>query len=341
MKNLVIIGGGFAGALIAKKLENKFNVTLIDSKDYFEFTPSIIKALINPKYISKIQIKHSDYLKNSKIVINKVVSLKNNLVKLQDNKKISFDYLVISSGSSYNTPFKQTDIFIPQRIEKVEDYNSKIEKSNSISIIGAGVVGIETALDMKEKYKDKTITLIHNNQDILPRQTEKTRNIVKRFLLKNKINLILNERVINYKNNKLLTNNRNKFHSDFVLIATGITPNSQFIEKKYLDDQKFIKVNEYLQFSNNIFAVGDVNNIKEEKTAQAAEKQALLTIKNLINLEKNNTLEKYVVKKRPMVISLGSKNAIFTYKNITFYGFIPAIMKKLIEFKTLFRYRNL
>ena len=74
---------------------------------------------------------------------------------------------------------------------------------------------------------------------------------------------------------------------------------------------------------------------------QAAEKQALLTIKNLINLEKNNTLEQYVVKKRPMVISLGSKNAIFTYKNITFYGFIPAIMKKLIEFKTLFRYRNL
>ena len=32
MKNLVVIGGGFAGTKIAKFLENKFKVTLIDSK---------------------------------------------------------------------------------------------------------------------------------------------------------------------------------------------------------------------------------------------------------------------------------------------------------------------
>ena len=36
MKKVLIIGGGFAGSIITKKLENKFDVTLIDSKDYFE-----------------------------------------------------------------------------------------------------------------------------------------------------------------------------------------------------------------------------------------------------------------------------------------------------------------
>ena len=58
MKKLVIIGGGFAGAKIAKALESEFNVTLIDSKDYFEFTPSILRAIIKTKYLKKIQILH-------------------------------------------------------------------------------------------------------------------------------------------------------------------------------------------------------------------------------------------------------------------------------------------
>ena len=37
-KTVVIIGGGFAGSVAAKKLESKFNVILIDKKKYFEFT---------------------------------------------------------------------------------------------------------------------------------------------------------------------------------------------------------------------------------------------------------------------------------------------------------------
>ena len=42
MKKLIILGGGFAGAKIAKALENIYDVILIDSKDYFEFTPGIL-----------------------------------------------------------------------------------------------------------------------------------------------------------------------------------------------------------------------------------------------------------------------------------------------------------
>lgn len=36
---LVIIGGGFAGAYVAKRVERHFETTLIDTKSYFEFTP--------------------------------------------------------------------------------------------------------------------------------------------------------------------------------------------------------------------------------------------------------------------------------------------------------------
>ena len=67
-KNLVIIGGGFAGSFVAKKLENKFNTVLIDNKDYFEFTPSILRSIVIPRHLKKIQILHRHYLKKSKII---------------------------------------------------------------------------------------------------------------------------------------------------------------------------------------------------------------------------------------------------------------------------------
>jgi len=55
MKKVVVIGGGFAGNQIAKRLQNKFNVLLIDTKDYFEYTPGILKLAVNPDYKSKLR----------------------------------------------------------------------------------------------------------------------------------------------------------------------------------------------------------------------------------------------------------------------------------------------
>ena len=48
-KKVVVVGGGFTGSNTARLLEKDFDVTLIDTKSYFVFTPSIIKAISMPK----------------------------------------------------------------------------------------------------------------------------------------------------------------------------------------------------------------------------------------------------------------------------------------------------
>ena len=62
MKKVVIIGGGFAGSTVAKKLQNYFDVTLIDGEDYFEFTPGVLRVIVKPKHFAKIQVPHKEYL---------------------------------------------------------------------------------------------------------------------------------------------------------------------------------------------------------------------------------------------------------------------------------------
>ena len=293
MKKLVILGGGFAGAKIAKALENIYDVTLIDSKDYFEFTPGILKSIVNPAHLKKIQILHNKYLKKALVIIDKVKEInKKQIILSKKNQKISFDYLVISLGSSYSSPFKEKDLAIVTRINHLKNYYKQLEKSHKIAIIGGGIVGIELAGEIIIKYPDKEITIIHKNNKLMERNHAKAISYADKFLRKKGAKFILNENAVSYKNNYIKTDKGTKIKADMIFLCTGIKPNFHPLEKNFknvLNKEKNVKVNDFLQVEKyeNIFAAGDITNIKEEKLAQNAEKQATIVIKNLKNTIKN------------------------------------------------------
>ncbi|MBT3407452.1 FAD-dependent oxidoreductase [Candidatus Woesearchaeota archaeon] len=343
MKTIIIIGGGFAGAKCAKDLQNKFNVILIDNKNYFEFTPSVLRVLVHPEHANKIESLHKNYLKKAEIIIENVKEIDKEYVYLK-NKKIKFDYLIITSGSQYKLPFKQKNCIMNMRSHNLKKYNSKIKDSKKILIIGGGVVGVEIASEIVEKYNNKNITIVQNNNELMPRNNNKTKENKKTYLEKNNIKLIFNNKIIDSKNNTYYFNDGKKINTDLAFYCTGIKPNYDFMKKtfsKYINKNHFVDVNEYLQLKDhkNIFIGGDIANINEEKLAQNAEKHAEIICKNIINLEKNKLLKKYKSKKRIMVISLGEKIGIAEYKKYSLIGKIPAIMKKFIEYKTMKNYK--
>lgn len=100
---LVIIGGGYAGTFAAMALENEFEVTLIDTKDYFEFTPSRLRTLVEPWHATHIQVPHRSILKKTKSVVGKVESITSDTVHTDANV-FPYDYLVICTGSRYCEP---------------------------------------------------------------------------------------------------------------------------------------------------------------------------------------------------------------------------------------------
>ena len=150
MKKIIVIGGGFAGSYIAKKLEKKFEVILIDAKEYFEFTPGILRTLVEPEHAKKIQILHKDYLKNCRIILGKVKDIRGNFV-LANKEKIFFDYLAICAGSGYNAPFKE-GVVIATRAKTLQNHSASLERAKNILIIGGGLVGVELAGEICWKY---------------------------------------------------------------------------------------------------------------------------------------------------------------------------------------------
>ena len=263
MKKLIIIGGGFAGAKIAKALEKRFDVILIDSKDYFEFTPSVLRTIVEPEHIKKIQVLHSHYLKKTKIINACVTELKNSYVKTDKNKKYYFDYLVIASGSRYQFPFKEQNIVLASRASHLRNCYEKLCLAKNIVLVGGGIVGVELTAEIANAYSDKNITLIEAGKGLMSRNHNKSAEYVKKYLEKNKVNLIFNEKVKEAKNKKITTNKGRKIKADMIFLCTGITPNSEFIDKKYLNKRKQTLVNDFLQVDNlkNVFDNKSINNV--------------------------------------------------------------------------------
>eukprot|EP00936_MAST-01D_sp_MAST-1D-sp1_P002576 g2576.t1 len=53
-KRVVIVGAGFAGLRALQILRTHFRCTLIDRKDFFEYTPGILRAVVRPSYLSRL-----------------------------------------------------------------------------------------------------------------------------------------------------------------------------------------------------------------------------------------------------------------------------------------------
>lgn len=335
MKRVVIVGGGFAGTTVAKKLEKKFHVTLIDTKTYFEYTPGVLRILVESNHLTKIRSEHKNYLKNSKVIIGSVSEVTPNHV-LIENKKIPYDYLVLNLGSTYNLPFSEDKIIRPTKGKTLENVSGLVHRANSILLIGGGLVGVELAGELTDKYKDKEIMIAHSKTLLIERNHKRASNYAKKRLEKRGVKLLLDDCIQKNDDGVFTTKRGNVLHPDVTFLCTGIKPNSSNISgifSKMLNERGHVRVNSSLlvQGFDNIFSAGDVNSIKEEKTAQNAGHQGRVISKNIKNLEEGSTLINYQPKKRIMLISLGKRKGILSCGDFVINGWFPALLKNILE----------
>ena len=344
---IVILGGGFCGALIAKKLDSsrKLEITLIDKKNYFEYTPSIHKVVSCPSYLDKITVPYSHFLKNVRVIIDNVVHVTPTCVETE-KKKIGFDYLVVSTGIDYPIMLENDEnVFVLKNGNEAADMSTKMSKADSIIIIGGGLIGVEIAGELITKTKNKKINIVHSHKRLLERNPVKASSYAQKCLEKHGINIIFNEKVIRHEDQSFLTDKKRCVEAEAGIWCAGVHFKPWFMNgfnDSIFTDKKSLKVNQYLQLKgyNHIFVGGDINNIREEKTAQNAERHASLIVKNIKRLLDKKTLIAYQQRKIPLVISLGDHDGIMTFSRFVITGFLPSIVKRLIEWWVLGRLKH-
>ena len=344
MKKVVVIGGGFAGAYCARRLETKFDLTLIDSKDYYEFTPAVLRTIVEPWHARRIEVEHRRYLKKAKIVKSMVTKVTPNSAFVGD-KEYSFDYLIIAAGSSYTTPIKEDNLVVSSRAAELKEYAERLREAERVLVIGGGIVGVELAAEIITHFPSKKVTILHSGQKLIDRNPPRAIEYTTNWLTKRCVEIIYGERASGTKDGLYETDKGRKMKVDLAFWCTGITPNGNLVGDSLsaaLGKNHSINVNPYMQVMgcSHIFAAGDLTGIREEKTAQNAEKQAGVVVENIIRLEAGKDLVSYESKPRVMIISLGKWDGFLTYKNFVVTGLIPGLLKNVVEWKTMVHYRS-
>src|SRR5258705_3475325 len=108
MKQIVIIGGGFAGVKLAQSLSNKteFHVTLVDRNNYNFFPPLLYQVSTAFLETSNISYPFRKLFRNKKNIRFHIgefqkVNLPENKVMLSTGE-LNYDYLVLATGAETN-----------------------------------------------------------------------------------------------------------------------------------------------------------------------------------------------------------------------------------------------
>ncbi|MGZ0017328.1 NAD(P)/FAD-dependent oxidoreductase [Yeosuana sp. AK3] len=256
---IVIIGGGFAGISLAKKLsKQEVQVVLLDKHNYHTFQPLLYQVSTGGLEPDSIAYPIRKILKNFPnfhfrlALVEAVKPLTNDVIT--DIGILKFDYLVIASGSKTNyfgnseiEKFSMAMKTIPQSLnlrslilENFEEalLTNNLKERNALMnfvIVGAGPTGVELAGALAEikkgilpkDYPDLDtrsvqINLIQSSDRILKEMSENASKKAEVFLEKLGVNIWKNVRVTSYDSKTVTTSSDLTFETATLIWAAGV-----------------------------------------------------------------------------------------------------------------------
>src|SRR5690554_4951508 len=168
-KKIVIVGGGFAGLQLAKKLRGKdYQVVLLDKNNYHQFQPlfyQVATAALEPSAISFPLRKIFHNIPNITFRMAEALSMDQGKKRLYTNVGyVDYDYLVLALGADTNyfgmknilensTPMKSVSEALYIRNKIISNYERAINIADielrksmmNVVIVGGGATGVELA----------------------------------------------------------------------------------------------------------------------------------------------------------------------------------------------------
>ncbi len=258
-KRIVIIGGGFAGIELAKKLKNKnVQVVLIDKHNYHTFQPLLYQVATGGLEAGSIAYPIRKVIQGYKDFYFRLTSVKEidtvNQKIISEIGDLHYDYLVIATGSKTNY-FGNKEIernsmsmkTIPQSLNIrsliLENFEQAVltkdaSESNALInfvLVGAGPTGVELAgalAEMKKAILQKDypdldiskmqINLVQSDDRVLSTMSEKSSQAAEKFLLELGVKIWKNVRVTNYDGRTITTDSDLTFETATVIWTAGV-----------------------------------------------------------------------------------------------------------------------
>lgn len=298
-RNVVIIGGNFAGISAARKLSalntGNLNISLIEPADNFNWTPNVHEILSGVKNAEGVEISRGSLLAGLGVTLvkDRVVKIdkKENVIHLHSNQTMDFDACLIACGYQSNLPLDINSTMAEQHfqfrnaddVENLADaikQHCSIHDSLSITIVGGGFTGVEALGELlrargKNCGKSRSSATEITKADINITLVESSGNLVKglsnyisddilRLTKDMNIQFQFNSRVTGIKEGELLLSNGSSVKTDITVWTNGGSiPHFVLDSELAKSEETGIRVNGYLQSELNAdcFVAGDIANL--------------------------------------------------------------------------------
>lgn len=325
-KKIVIIGGGFAGLNLARKLaKSDCEIVLVDKQNHHMFQPlfyQVASARLEP---SNISFPFRAIFRRRKNVNFRYATVKR--IRPEDNiietsmGEIPYDELIIATGcktnffgdpdlEKYTLAMKTTQQTIHIRntilakFEKIMFVNTQEEKDElmNLVIVGAGPTGVELSgafAEMKSKvlphdypnydFSKLKITLLEGSPNTLNAMSNKSRMWSRKYLEKMGVEVRTSTVVSSYDGHKLTLKTGEVIPTQTVIWAAGVQGNVlQGLEKAVMVRARYT-VDRYslVKGYDNVYAIGDISYMETEKYPQGHPQLANVAINQGKTLAKN------------------------------------------------------
>ncbi|MEO6542061.1 MAG: NAD(P)/FAD-dependent oxidoreductase [Ferruginibacter sp.] len=260
---LIIIGGGFGGLRLARKLSNKpgFDITLIDKFNFHQFQPLFYQVATAGLDASNISFPLRKVFHNSKNIrfriaqVTQIISAQNKVVT--NIGEFDYDALVIATGADTNffgnqnlmdhaLPMKSTLEALQLRYRLLQNFETAINTKDeqaiqhlmNIVVVGGGPTGVELSgaiADMKKYVLPKDypeldftkmkIFLLEGGAKTLANMSEKSSEQSGKYLEKMGVTVLTNTLLKDYDGEKITLQNGESIHTKIVIWAAGIKGN--------------------------------------------------------------------------------------------------------------------
>jgi NADH dehydrogenase len=260
---LVIVGGGFAGLRLARKLNNHpgFDVTLVDKFNFHQFQPlfyQVATAALDASNISFPLRKAFQKSKNTHIRLAELKEVLQGEKKIiTDKGEIKYDVLVLAMGADTNFfgnqqlescsfPMKSTVEALQIRHRLIQNFedaivakdDAELQRLMNIVIVGGGPTGVELsgALSEMKRYvlpkdypeldfKTMNIFLLEGGDKTLGSMSEKSSGDSLKYLNRIGVTVMTKTVVKDYDGKNVLLADGKIIPSNMVMWAAGIKGN--------------------------------------------------------------------------------------------------------------------
>lgn len=317
---ITIIGGGYAGIMLAKALDEDAHISIIEPRSLWVHNVASMRALTNAALLDKTIMSYDKLLKSGDVIQGRAKSIEGTTVMLENGNSVNGDSVIIATGSGYASPFKVQGDDIPGYKAALTELATKISDAKTIAIVGSGPVGIELAGEIAVAYPDIDIDLITADKTLFPTLPAKLGRKLEKQLNDLGVNIHFDSLVENLEHTDqaysgvLALPDGSAIDADLIFPAIGARTTPDFIqtlEGVELDSLGRVKVDAWLRPAGrqNVHIVGDAVSAGDPMTIVGLSRQVKWLSKALkaeMGGKSMEALKPYNPwKKAPILVPLG------------------------------------